>query len=247
MSTLKCSSEHVISVRELIPSEPIQKTSDIHTHPKKILDNTRLFRLDSQMSKLLISRRQVIRINTVLQEIMGLDAVELVIAVEEIFDIAIPDGAAVEMITPAILISHVQEAVGSTGDRRACISLRAFHRVRASLMRSIGVSRSHVTLDTRISTLFPRARRPDLWDSFRRDSSLTALPDLRFGRGRFFSPTSVRDLVSIAVVQRADELGAARSWTNEEVRQVVRQIIREQLGIDKFRDSDEFVRDLGID
>jgi acyl carrier protein len=180
------------------------------------------------------------------KENMGLDSVELVIAVEEAFGISIPDAVAAEMITPAILISHVQEAVSSTSDRKACISLRAFHRVRASLMRSIGVNRSDVTLDTRISTLFPAPRRSELWDSFRQDSSISVLPELRFGRGWFFSPTSVKDLVSVEVLQKASELRETRSWTHEEVRQVVRQIIRDQLGIDKFLDSDEFVRDLGI-
>lgn len=177
---------------------------------------------------------------------MGLDAVELLIAVEETFGIAIPDAEAAAMITPAHLISHVQRAVGSTQDRRACISLRAFHCVRASLMRSVGVSRSEVTLHTPIRALFPVSRRSHLWDSFRHDSSLVALPDLRFGRGWIFSPTTVRDLVSIAVAQKANELKEERSWTDEEVRQTVREIIRDQLGIDKFRDFDEFVRDLGL-
>ena len=177
---------------------------------------------------------------------MGLDAVELVIATEDALGIAIPDAEAAAMITPAHLISHVQRAVGSTQDRRACISLRAFHGVRASLMRSAGVSRSEVALHTRIGTLFPGSRRSHLWDSFRQDSSLVALPDLRFGRGWIFSPTTVRDLVSVAVAQKANELREERSWTDEEVRQIVREIIRDQLGIDKFRDSDEFVRDLGL-
>ena len=177
---------------------------------------------------------------------MGLDAVELVIAVEEAFGIAIPDAEAAAIITPAQLISHVQRAVRSTQDRRACISLRAFHRVRASLMRSTGVSRFEVALHTRIGALFPGSRRSHLWDSFRQDSSLVALPDLRFGRGWIFSPTTVRDLVSIAVAQTANELRAVRSWTDEEVRQIVREIIRDQLGIDKFRDSGDFVRDLGL-
>jgi acyl carrier protein len=177
---------------------------------------------------------------------MGLDSVELVIATEEAFGIAIPDAEAAAMITPAHLISHVQRAVASTSDQKACISLRAFHRVRASLMRSVGARRSEVALHTRIDALFFGSRRADLWDSFRQDSSLAALPDLRFGRGWIFSPTTVRDLVSIAVSQNANELREARSWTDEEVRQIVREIIRDQLGIDKFRDSDEFVRDLGV-
>jgi acyl carrier protein len=90
---------------------------------------------------------------------MGLDAVELVVAVEDKFGITIPNAVAAQMITPAIMISYVQETVA----------------------------------------------------------------------------------------QNAKDLNEAPRWTQEEVRDVVRQVIREQLGIDTFRDTDEFVRDLGID
>ena len=75
---------------------------------------------------------------------------------------------------------------------------------------------------------------------------MSTLPALRFGRGWLLSPTRVSDLVAIAVSEKASQLREERSWTNEEVRQVVRQIIREQLGIKKFADTDEFVRDLGV-
>jgi len=87
---------------------------------------------------------------------MGLDAVELVIAVEQAFNIDIPDDVAAKMITPAIMISYVQDAVASCPDR-------------------------------------------------------------------------------------------SRRWSHDEVSQIIRQIISEQLGVKKFNDTDEFVRDLGID
>jgi hypothetical protein len=45
----------------------------------------------------------------------------------------------------------------------------------------------------------------------------------------------------------ACEMRAARSWTHEEVRQIVRMIISKQLGVEKFHDTDEFVRDLGLE
>lgn len=90
---------------------------------------------------------------------MGLDAVELVVAVEKKFGITIPNAVAAQMITPAIMISYVQEVVA----------------------------------------------------------------------------------------QNAMELGEKPRWTHEDVREVVRQVIRDQLGIETFLDSDEFVRDLGID
>jgi acyl carrier protein len=86
---------------------------------------------------------------------MGLDSVELVVAVEEAFGITIPNADAAEMITPAIMISFVQNAVASCPDR-------------------------------------------------------------------------------------------SQRWTPEEVRQVVRQIITDQLGVKNLNDTDEFVRDLGV-
>ena len=177
---------------------------------------------------------------------MGLDAVELVMAVEETFGITINDAQAAEMITPALLITYIQEAVGAVANRRECISQRAFHRIRGSLMKTLGVRRSEVTPETRLNSLFVGSERSMRWDSFRHESSLATLPDLTLGRGWIFSPRSVKDIVSFAVLRRAEELNESRSWTDEEVRQVVREIIRDQLGIGRFNDSDEFVRDLGM-
>lgn len=97
--------------------------------------------------------------NSTMCSIMGLDAVELVVAVEEKFSIRIPDAVAAQMITPAIMISYVQEAI----------------------------------------------------------------------------------------LRRAEDLHETPHWTDQEIGEIVRQIIREQLGIGSFRDTDEFVRDLGVD
>lgn len=178
---------------------------------------------------------------------MGLDVVELVIAVEQSFGIAIPDAAAAGMITPAHLISYVQKVVGSASGPGGCLSLAAFHHIRTSLMKTLGVSRTAITLGTRISTLFPAPHRPALWNAFRQQAALTGLPDLRYSRGWFSPPTTIKDWLGIVLLHKAHDPGKARSWTDGEVRQVIRQIIRDQLGIDRFRDTDEFVRDLGLD
>jgi hypothetical protein len=108
---------------------------------------------------------------------MGLDAVELVLAVEETFGIAIPDSIASEMTTPANLISFVQDAVEARPDREACISQRAFHRVRASLMKITGAGRAEITLKTPINRLFTGPQRPEHWRRFKHDSGLTSLPN----------------------------------------------------------------------
>jgi acyl carrier protein len=178
---------------------------------------------------------------------MGLDGVELVLSVEETFGISIPDSVAFEMTTPAMMISFVQQAVSARPERKACISQRAFHKVRASLMKATGVGRRDVTLKTPIKRLFSGPQRTDHWRDFKGYAGLHDLPNLGFVSGWLFGPTTVKDLVSGAISVMSDDLREERSWTNEEVRQIVRQIISDQLGVEKFKDTDEFVRDLGLD
>ncbi|HEY5043547.1 MAG TPA: hypothetical protein VIK53_16270 [Verrucomicrobiae bacterium] len=68
---------------------------------------------------------------------MGLDAVEIVMKVEETFDIAIEDREAEKILTPHALIELVMSKVGRT-DRAVCLTQRAFHCFRASLIRNAG-------------------------------------------------------------------------------------------------------------
>lgn len=53
--------------------------------------------------------------------------------------------------------------------------------------------------------------------------------------------------IMISYVQNVVASQPEQRWTPEEVRQMVRQIISEQLGVKNFKDTDEFVRDLGAD
>lgn len=178
---------------------------------------------------------------------MGLDYVEIVLAVEETFGISIPDREAATLITPARLIAHVQQAVESKPVLRPCLSQRAFHRIRAHLCEVTRLPSKEIRLETRIDCLFPKDDRRQRWDAFRSVTGLQSLPNLTFGRGTLFSPKIVKDLVSHEVSAMSETLRASGSWTDQEVRSVVRLIISEQLGIKHFEDSDEFVRDLGVD
>lgn len=178
---------------------------------------------------------------------MGLDGVELVLAIEGTFGISIPDGDAAALVTPALLIKHVQTAVASKPKNRPCLSQRAFHLVRSRLCEVTNASRREIKLDTRINHIFRKETRQQEWDAFRSASKMNRLPDLRFGRGTLFSPTRVRDLVSLQISLMSEELQSTGRWTDQEVRTVVRHVIAEQLGIKDFDDNDEFVRDLGVD
>ena len=60
---------------------------------------------------------------------MGLDGVELVMAIEEGFGVTIADAEAEGCVTPAAMIDLVFHKLRAS-DERVCVSQRAFHLVR---------------------------------------------------------------------------------------------------------------------
>ena len=83
---------------------------------------------------------------------------EIAMKVEEAFDIVIDDAEAAKTFTPGQLIELVMSKVGRT-DHAACLTQRAFHRLRASLMRQLGMKRNQFRLETPLAELFPRPLR----------------------------------------------------------------------------------------
>jgi len=97
---------------------------------------------------------------------MGLDAVELIIDLEETFAISISDSAAAEMRTPADLIHHIQTVTNSSLINRPCISLRTFHRVRSALRKIAKINTSKIALNTKLKHLSPALIHHRSWKSF---------------------------------------------------------------------------------
>ena len=100
---------------------------------------------------------------------MGLDSVELVMAFEETFDIAIPDEAAgrIATVRDAIdyIYAHVPHADGEL--RQVCRTQRAFHRLRRTLRDELHLERAAIRPDTRWETLIPIERRREMWNRLR--------------------------------------------------------------------------------
>ena len=93
---------------------------------------------------------------------MGLDTVELVMAYEEAFDIAISDEAAERMVTVRDVIDYVYSQVEHS-DTKLCLSQRAFYRLRRTLQEALGVERSRIRPATSWETLIPMEHRRELW------------------------------------------------------------------------------------
>ena len=150
---------------------------------------------------------------------MGLDSVELVMAWEREFGIDIPDEAVEHMLTPAVVIDWISQELGAVSDDppQPCVSLLEFHQIRRELMAK-GMPKSEIKPGTSLRGMWP----------FRH---------------------TVQDEVWKRVGVRAEALckRPQPKWTRNEVRTVARHIIRHQIGVTRFSDSDEFIRDLGLD
>jgi acyl carrier protein len=108
---------------------------------------------------------------------MGLDSVELVMAVEEEFDLTIANADAARCRTPADVIALVARMVSPT-ERTRCRSQVAFHRLRRSLGTVLGIPRNAVKLDAPIERCIPRTGRRQAWDQLRADVHSRRWPDL---------------------------------------------------------------------
>ena len=78
---------------------------------------------------------------------MGLDGVELLLAVEEEFGVAIADADAIGLTTPALLAEYVSARLGDRARNAAvCTSSRAFYLLRQALMETGAISRRQLRL-----------------------------------------------------------------------------------------------------
>ena len=108
---------------------------------------------------------------------MGLDSVELVMALEEAFGVSIANEEAEALTTPRAVIDLLFTKLQQT-DARTCQTQRAFYLLRRGVMTQFGRPRDQVTLDLPIRSLMsPRAERL-AWPALGRAVSARTWPAL---------------------------------------------------------------------
>lgn len=137
---------------------------------------------------------------------MGLDFVEVVMAVEEEFGIEIPDEDIGQFHTPGHMYVYVAQRLSASrtaGD--LCPNQFVFHRIRRMLTAALPIRRSDVRLDTKLESLFPLAARQDAWWQFAQH-----LPwiEAELGFPRAYLPTVWFALYASAIAAGAIMLGA---------------------------------------
>lgn len=95
---------------------------------------------------------------------MGLDFVELILRVEEEFDIAIEDADAEQVLTPGQLCDLIKRKLGvlNAEKRSSCPTSHAFYHVRRELME-LGTPRANIKPNSSLHELLPRTNGAPLW------------------------------------------------------------------------------------
>ncbi|KAB0664250.1 hypothetical protein F6V25_13845 [Oryzomonas japonica] len=113
---------------------------------------------------------------------MGLDAVELVMAVEEEFQIAISDSEACECTTVGKLVELVHSRLRHTS-KGPCPSQHSFYIARQKLIEITHIPRHQIKPDTNLGDIIPRKKRKKLWKKV-----TTALSEGVFYQNRLVRP-----------------------------------------------------------
>lgn len=93
---------------------------------------------------------------------MGLDGIELILAVEEEFKIAISDDDAVQCVTVGKLVDVVHSRLRHSA-AEPCASQHGFYIVRRILMDVVALDRSQIKPETRLEDLIDRSHRREVW------------------------------------------------------------------------------------
>jgi hypothetical protein len=107
---------------------------------------------------------------------MGLDGVEIVMAVEDAFEIKIEDKEAEKCITPRDVIDLVMGKV-QPSDEQVCLSQRSFHLLRRAFIER-GISRPKFRLDSRLEEIVPKKNRRIAWQSLSQKIGTPVWPSL---------------------------------------------------------------------
>lgn len=179
---------------------------------------------------------------------MGLDAVYLVMAIEETFDLQIPNPDAERMQTVRDMIGYVASRKSTVPSVR-CSTQQTFHAVRRALRAALpGAGR--IAPHTPLAALTDRERWPTVW----RRALASAAGDPSWPRTVPWKswlrdgPRTVGELVLyVTSMPRPVPHPRGEPWTRDDITRTVRQVICHELGIWNARLDDSFVEDLGLD
>jgi len=129
---------------------------------------------------------------------MGLDAVELIMTVEERFGIAILDEDAGRLATVGDLYKLVLAKLSGTKTDR-CLTSAAFYRLRRAFIEGLGKSRGEIGPSLDLEMILPSQGRRRKWQLLQQ-AARVEIPDLQFPRSLIVLIAAIGTLLSAVLL-----------------------------------------------
>lgn len=182
---------------------------------------------------------------------MGLDSVELVLAIEEEFGVEIPDYDAERITTVGDMYNWLRATLRSTPPAN-CMTQRMFYKVRKALINNYGVPKQSITLDTKLKDLVPEQDLKEAWPYLDLFAELD-FPKLDrnwwpIGRRTSTDVLTLRELLTAMTTLNAEKL-LVEPGSDEEIWVRLTKVIQRQLNVElrEIQPDASFTRDLGVD
>ena len=178
---------------------------------------------------------------------MGLDAVEFVFALEDAFQIGIPDHDAAAMLTPRSVVDYlIARLPGETGT--PCHSQRAFYRLRAGVAKLYQLDRQAVHPQTPWDEILPSRYPGRAWAQLQKTVGTVDWPAYGIFGFRLAGARTVGATATYLATKAPAALKReGEGWSRPEVEGIVRRLMSEELGIRRFDWDDRFVQDLHVE
>jgi hypothetical protein len=129
---------------------------------------------------------------------MGLDSVELIMAVEEAFGVEIADEEAGKMSTVGDFYNLVLAKLQGE-DTKRCLTSAAFYRTRRGFVDGLGIGRRGITPSLALEKILPRQDRRQKWRRIQ-SAACVEIPDLKRPTWVLVSLATFGLLLSIALI-----------------------------------------------
>jgi hypothetical protein len=177
---------------------------------------------------------------------MGLDAIEIIMGWEQAFEVDFTDAEAETIRTPRMAIDliatklELKENIPSI-----CPLIRIHHRVSEAFQTILSLQPHQTEPDNKLRHLLPQQQRSENWQQICSYLGVPKLPKISIIP--IFRPITVQDLVDWLTANYPSYfLDPDECWTHEQIRTVVRVVIKSVIGASNFTDDDDFVKEIGV-
>ena len=126
-----------------------------------------------------------------------------------------------------------------------CPLMRIDQRVSNAFQTVLSLQPHQIKLESKLRQLLPEQHRSETWQQIRLYLGVPKLP--KISAIPIFIPITVRDLVDWLTAHYPSYfLSPDERWTYQQIRTVVRAVIKDVVGTSNFTDDDDFVKEIGV-